>query len=90
MGKTAKSKSKDTPFPMTFPMEHSIRYGLKPMERHSDIGYVISVRCQFCVYFGREEIRDASVKERIHFDNLSLICLWKTLCIVNSMKVCLF
>jgi hypothetical protein len=36
-------------------MEHVVKYGLKVMERGKDTGDVVSVRCQFCIYFGPEE-----------------------------------
>ena len=59
MGKAATSRARGTPFPM----EHVVRYGLKPMECHSDTGHVVSVRCRFCVYFGREDNHDPLVKQ---------------------------
>ena len=34
--------------------EHASKYGLKVMERCKETGNVVSVRCQFCVYFGAE------------------------------------
>lgn len=36
-------------------MEHVVKYGLKVMEHCKDTGEVVSVRCQFCIYFGPEE-----------------------------------
>jgi hypothetical protein len=51
MGKAVKSRAPRA----SFPMEHVIRYGLKIMERDKDTGGVISVRCQFCIFCGREE-----------------------------------
>jgi len=37
-----------------FPTEHASMYGLKIMERCPNTSQVISVRCQFCIYFGPE------------------------------------
>ena len=37
-----------------FLSEHASMYGLKIMERCPDTGKVVSVRCQFCIYFGPE------------------------------------
>ena len=37
-----------------FPIEHASTYGLKIMERYPNTLQVISVRCQFCIYFGAE------------------------------------
>ena len=34
--------------------EHACKYGLKIMERCPNTGDVVSVRCQFCIYFGPE------------------------------------
>jgi hypothetical protein len=44
-----------------FPMEHVVKYGLKIMTRNPETSDVLSVRCQFCIYFGRE---NDPVKER--------------------------
>src|SRR5438552_6600530 len=38
-----------------FPVEHAIACGLKVLERSPATGEVVSVRCQFCVYFDIEE-----------------------------------
>ena len=37
-----------------FLTEHASTYGLKIMERSSNSGEVVSVQCQFCIYFGPE------------------------------------
>src|SRR2546423_817415 len=37
-----------------FLAEHVSKYGLKIMERCPNTGDVVSVRCQFCIYFGPE------------------------------------
>ena len=38
-----------------FPVEHAIAYGLKVLEQSPATGEVVSVQCQFCVYFSVEE-----------------------------------
>ena len=38
-----------------FPMKHVIQYGLRVMERDSETSDMLSVRCQFCIYFGPED-----------------------------------
>ena len=42
----------DTPFKI----EHAIEYGLEITQRDPQTLRVCSVRCQFCSYFGREEL----------------------------------
>jgi len=49
MPKAEKAKGGNT----RFLAEHASTYGLKVMER-SNSGEVVSVRCQFCIYFGSE------------------------------------
>ena len=43
--------------------EHSSAYGLKVMERCKETGNVVSVRCQFCIYF-RPEIDPEKPRQR--------------------------
>jgi hypothetical protein len=51
MPKAINSKAKKG----AFLMEHVVKFGLKVMERCPNTGEVVSVRCQFCIYFGPEE-----------------------------------
>jgi hypothetical protein len=39
-----------------FQLDHELSYGLKIMQRDAASKKVISVRCQFCVYFGKDEV----------------------------------
>ena len=48
MPKTCKSSS-------VFLTEHATKYGLKIIERSPNTGDVVSVRCQFCIYYGAED-----------------------------------
>jgi hypothetical protein len=41
---------------MIFQTSHALEFGLKITERDPSNSRVISVRCQFCVFFGREEV----------------------------------
>ena len=44
-------RKRETPFQS----QHEIEFGLQVVQRHPKLSTVVSVRCQFCRYFGKEE-----------------------------------
>jgi len=58
MGKAKKNPGK------SFMHSHALTYGLKVMEHCRDSLQVMSVRCQFCVYFGYEIDPNAPPRQR--------------------------
>jgi hypothetical protein len=48
--------------------EHATKYGLKVTQRNATNGDVISVRCQFCVYFGPENVETDKTRKRAKKD----------------------
>jgi len=49
MGKAVKKKGD-----LVFTFSHASMYGLKIMNKCADTKEVVSIRCQFCIYFGVE------------------------------------
>ena len=50
------SAVKPTAHKTPFQTAHIIEYGLTVVERDSETQNVLGVRCQFCMYFGHEEL----------------------------------
>ena len=62
-------KAKEGDIIPRFPMDHVIKYGLKIMGHDPETSDVLSVRCQFCIYFGPEndpkEVRQRAKKTKM-------------------------
>ena len=55
---------------MPFNIAHITEFGLKIMERDPNTKAVVSVRCQFCVFNGREELHPEKVRKRVKTDTI--------------------
>ena len=55
---------------MPFNKTHITEFGLKIMERDPNTKAVVSVRCQFCVFNGREELHPEKVRKRAKMDTI--------------------